>query len=343
MTGIETITGILKSLVPEATVAYAHGQMAERELEDTMYSFIEGEIDVLVATTIVESGLDIPNVNTIIIEDADRLGLSQLYQLRGRVGRRGRGAYAFLMYRRDKLLQEVAEKRLAAIREFTELGSGFRISMRDLELRGAGNLLGTGQHGHMAAVGYDMYCKMLEKAVRRLKGESLPKEDYETTVDIRVDAFIPVGFIKNEFQKLDVYKRIAEIETEAEASDMREELTDRFGEVPKSVENLLAIVLMKARAHALFVTALEEQDGELKATLYPQAELDPMKIPPLIRRAGGRLLFEPERTVLRRNQEVTLPPFFRCRKTGDSLADAAWILNQIEQITFDDDKKERSE
>ena len=328
---IETITANLKELVPEATVAYAHGQMTERELEDTMYRFIEGDVDVLVATTIVESGLDIPNVNTIIIEDADRLGLSQLYQLRGRVGRSGRAAYAFLMYRRDKLLQEVAEKRLAAIREFTELGSGFRISMRDLELRGAGNLLGTGQHGHMAAVGYDLYCKMLEKAVRKLKGESLPQEDYETNVDIRVDAFIPVGYIKNEFQKLDVYKRIAEVETSEEASDMREELQDRFGEVPKSVENLLTIVLMKNRAHRLYVTTLEENEEEIRAGLYPKAAVDPMKIPGLIRAAKGKLLFDPERTVLRFGHEVQLPPCFRCLKEADSLTEAEWLLDQIEQ------------
>ncbi len=329
---IEYIAGSIQKLVPEATVGYAHGQMTERELEDTMYRFIEGDIDVLVATTIVESGLDIPNVNTIIVEDADRLGLSQLYQLRGRVGRSGRGAFAFLMYRRDKLLKEVAEKRLAAIREFTELGSGFRISMRDLELRGAGNLLGTGQHGHMAAVGYDMYCKMLEKAVRRLKGESLPVEEYETTVEIKVDAFIPVGYIKNEFQKLDVYKRIAEVETDAEATDMKEELADRFGEIPKSVENLIRIVLIKARAHKVFVTSLEEDGDELKAVLYPEAKLDPMKIPALIKNAKGKLLFEPERTVMRQGKEIRLDPYFHCRKDKDALTEADWILEQLEQL-----------
>ena len=332
---IEYITGSIQKLVPEASVGFAHGQMSERELEDTMYRFIEGDIDVLVATTIVESGLDIPNVNTIIVEDADRLGLSQLYQLRGRVGRSGRGAYAFLMYRRDKLLKEVAEKRLAAIREFTELGSGFRISMRDLELRGAGNLLGTGQHGHMAAVGYDMYCKMLEKAVRRLKGESLPVEDYETSIEIKVDAFIPVGYIKNEFQKLDVYKRIAEVETKEEAADMTDELTDRFGELPKSVENLLSIVLIKARAHKVFVTSLEEDGDEIKAVIYPEAKLDPMKIPPLIKASKGKLLFEPERTVLRQGKEVKLDPYFHCRMDGNAISEAEWIIEQLEQITED--------
>ncbi len=278
-------------LVPEAVVAYAHGQMKERELEDTMFRFVEGEIDVLVATTIVETGLDIPNVNTIIIEDADRLGLSQLYQLRGRVGRSNRTAYAFLMYKRDKILKEVAEKRLAAIREFTDLGSGFKISMRDLEIRGAGNLLGSMQHGHMEAVGYDLYCKMLNEAVKRLKGESVQDEDFATSIEIKVDAFIPVSYIKNELQKLDIYKRIAEIETEEEKSDMIDELVDRFGEPPKSVMNLLAIALLKAKAHRAYITEINGQGDTLKITMYPQAKINPLGIPPLIEKMNRKLRF----------------------------------------------------
>ena len=241
---MDIVAGEIAKLVPEAVVAYAHGQMNERELEKVMYQFVEGEIDVLVSTTIVETGLDIPNVNTIIIEDADRLGLSQLYQLRGRVGRSNRTAYAFLMYKRDKMLKEVAEKRLAAIKEFTELGSGFKISMRDLEIRGAGNVLGESQHGHMEAVGYDLYCKMLNEAVKKLKGETVTEQVFETAVEIKVDAFIPNSYIKNELQKLDIYKRIAEIENEEEKFNMIDELIDRFGEPPKSVENLLAIALL---------------------------------------------------------------------------------------------------
>ena len=231
---MDIIAGEVQKLVPEAIVAYAHGQMNERELERTMFAFVNGEIDVLVSTTIVETGLDIPNVNTIIIDEADKLGLSQLYQLRGRVGRSNRTAYAFLMYKRDKMLKEVAEKRLAAIKEFTELGSGFKISMRDLEIRGAGNLLGARQHGHMEAVGYDLYCKMLNEAVKRLKGEKVENDEFETNIDLKMDAFIPADYIPNEFQKLDVYKRIAEIETEPERDDMVDELIDRFGEIGRA-------------------------------------------------------------------------------------------------------------
>ena len=201
--GIDEIAAGLSELVPDASVAYAHGQMSERELEKIMYQFINGEIDVLVSTTIIETGLDSSNVNTMIIHDADKLGLSQLYQLRGRVGRSNRTSYAFLMYKRDKMLKEVAEKRLSAIREFTELGSGYRIAMRDLEIRGAGNLLGERQSGHMEAVGYDLYCKMLNQAVMEAKGEKI-QEDFETSVDIDIDAFIPSAYIKNEFQKLDM-------------------------------------------------------------------------------------------------------------------------------------------
>ncbi|MBO4395469.1 MAG: transcription-repair coupling factor [Eubacterium sp.] len=341
--GIEMMQASLSELVPEARVAYAHGQMDERDLEDTMYSFVQGEIDVLVSTTIVESGLDIPNVNTIIIEDSDRFGLSQIYQLRGRVGRSGRAAYAFLMYRREKLLQEVAEKRLAAIREFTDLGSGFRISMRDLELRGAGNILGTGQHGHMAAVGYDLYCKMLDAAIKRLRGTEIPQEEYETSVDIRVDAFIPMEYIKNEFQKLDVYKRIAEIETVAEADDIREELNDRFGEPPKSVENLLTISLLKHRANRIYITALDENNGRLRAAMYPQAKIDPMKIPGIIKEAGGKLLFEPERTVNRMGQTINNPPFFTCSIDSDVLAEADWLIGQIEQLSLQEDSADKTE
>ena len=247
---IAEITGHIQKLVPDVTVEYAHGQMKEHQLERIMYDFINGEIDVLVSTTIIETGLDISNVNTMIIHDADHLGLSQLYQLRGRVGRSNRMAYAFLLYRRDKLLREVAEKRLAAIREFTDLGSGFKIAMRDLEIRGAGNLLGAEQHGHMEAVGYDLYCKMLNEAVKHLKGE-MEEETFNTTMDLNVDAYIPDSYIPNEYQKLDIYKRVAAIENEEEMEDMLEELIDRFGDIPKKVETLLAVASLKAIAQRL--------------------------------------------------------------------------------------------
>ena len=288
---IEEITANIQKLVPEAVVAFAHGQMSERQLENIMLDFINGEIDVLVSTTIIETGLDISNANTMIIHDADQLGLSQMYQLRGRVGRSNRMAYAFLMYRRDKLLREVAEKRLAAIREFTDLGSGFKIAMRDLEIRGAGNLLGAEQHGHMEAVGYDLYCKMLNEAVKLLKGE-IEEEPYTTTVDINVDAFIPSSYIPNEYQKLDIYKRIASIENEEEMDDMMEELIDRYGDVPRKVQQLLNIALLKALAHSAYVIAVEQKGEQFKFIMYEKAKVKVEQIPALIQKYRGNLEFK---------------------------------------------------
>ncbi len=288
---IDEIAARIQKLVPEANVAYAHGQMREHKLENIMLDFINGEIDVLVSTTIIETGLDISNANTMIIHDADQLGLSQMYQLRGRVGRSNRMAYAFLMYRRDKLLKEVAEKRLAAIREFTDLGSGFKIAMRDLEIRGAGNLLGAEQHGHMEAVGYDLYCKMLNEAVKHLKGE-LEEEPYTTTVDLNVDAFIPATYIPNEYQKLDIYKRIASIENEEEMDDMLEELIDRFGDVPKKVQQLLSIALLKALAHSAYVVSVEQKGEVYKFTMYEKAKVHVERIPALIEKFKGNLKFK---------------------------------------------------
>ena len=277
-------------LVPDAAVAYAHGQMRETELENIMYRFINGEIDVLVSTTIIETGLDISNVNTMVIHDADNMGLSQLYQLRGRVGRSNRTAYAFLMYRRDKMLKEIAEKRLAAIKEYTELGSGFKIAMRDLEIRGAGNLLGAQQHGHMEAVGYDLYCKMLNEAVKEAKGIR-PEESFDTSIDIEIDAYIPMGYIPNEFQKLDIYKRIAGIGTEDETEEMLEELIDRFGDPPRSVENLLYIAKIKSMAHLVYLTEVAQKGDVLRFTLYEKAKLDVSKIQPFLMSYGPRLKF----------------------------------------------------
>ena len=278
---IADVASGIQSLVPEANVAFAHGQMQERELERIMYNFINGEIDVLVSTTIIETGLDISNVNTMIIQD--NMGLSQLYQLRGRVGRSNRTAYAFLMYKRDKVLKEVAEKRLAAIKEFTELGSGFKIAMRDLEIRGAGNLLGVRQHGHMQAVGYDLYCKMLNEAVKNLKGIST-KEDFNTTVDLDVDAFIPPAYIVNEVQKLDIYKRIAGLENQAECEEMKEELLDRFGETPVSVINLFRISMIRVQAHQLYITDVKGKNGELCLVFKKDANIRAERIPELLSR-----------------------------------------------------------
>ncbi len=288
---IEDITAALKNLVPEAAITYAHGQMKEHELEKIMYDFMNGEIDVLVSTTIIETGLDISNVNTMIIHDSDRLGLSQLYQLRGRVGRSNRVAYAFFMYQKDKVLKEVAEKRLQAIREFTDLGSGFRIAMKDLEIRGAGNLLGKKQHGHMEAVGYDLYCKMLNEAVKNLKGIPTTLEDFNTLVDLDVDAYIPPSYIMNEVQKLDIYKRIASIENKAESEEMRGELLDRFGAVPRSVENLLRISLIRVQAHEIFVTEIKGKKERILIYMKPDAPLDPEKIPVLLKKFSPKLNF----------------------------------------------------
>ena len=303
---IADVAGKIQQLVPEANVSFAHGQMHERQLEDIMYDFINGDIDVLVSTTIIETGLDIPNANTMIIQDADRFGLSQLYQLRGRVGRSNRMAYAFLLYRRDKLLKEVAEKRLAAIREFTDLGSGIKIAMRDLEIRGAGNLLGEAQSGHMEAVGYDLYCKMLNEAVRKLKGGE-EEEIFNTSIDLNIDAYIPDAYIRNEYQKLDVYKRIAAIESEEEMDDMMEELIDRFGDIPKKVQQLLHIAALKGLAHEAYVTAVEQKGEAFKFTMYEKAKIDVQKIPSLLGKYRNSLTFKAE--------EI---PYFMYQKRGKS-------------------------
>ena len=319
---IADVAARIAKLVPEASVAYAHGQMKEHELEKIMYDFIAGEIDVLVSTTIIETGLDISNVNTMIIHDSDNMGLSQLYQLRGRVGRSNRTAYAFLMYRRDKILKEVAEKRLEAIREFTDLGSGFKIAMRDLEIRGAGNLLGVQQHGHMEAVGYDLYCKMLNEAVQTLKGVRTV-EDFTTLIDLDVDAFIPPAYIMNEVQKLDIYKRIAGIENLRERDDMKDELLDRFGEIPKSVDNLLRIALIRVGAHRLYMTEVKGKNGRITFTFRPDAAVNPQRIPELLGKFGKDLAFTAYGT-----------PFFtyKYKKTGLVETDAELLLGRTEEL-----------
>lgn len=318
---IADVASRIAGLVPEANVAFAHGQMKEHELERIMYDFIDGSIDVLVSTTIIETGLDISNVNTMIIHDADNMGLSQLYQLRGRVGRSNRTAYAFLMYRRNKMLREVAEKRLEAIREFTDLGSGFKIAMRDLEIRGAGNLLGAKQHGHMQAVGYDMYCKMLNEAVKNLKGIQT-KEDFNTSVDLDVDAFIPPSYIVNEFQKLDIYKRIAGIENGNESEDMKEELLDRFGEIPKSVDNLLRIALIRVKAHKLYMPEVKGKNEEIRFLFNRDAGIQVENIPKLLKKYP-KLSFQAKGT----------PLFtFRYKKCGMVERDAEMLLNFTEEL-----------
>lgn len=282
--------GKLQKLVPEARIAYAHGQMTERQLENIMEDFIEGKIDVLVCTTIIETGMDISNVNTIIIQDADRMGLSQLYQLRGRVGRSNRIAYAYLMYHRDKVLQEVAEKRLQTIREFTEFGSGFKIAMRDLEIRGAGNLLGSEQHGHMESVGYDMYCRLLEEEVRQLRGENV-EESFETTIDININAYIPEFFIKNQEQRMELYKKIAAVTSLEDYYDIQEEMEDRFGNLPKAVQILLEVVLLKAEAHAMDIVSIVQKQENIVVTFRNNAKIDPLRLTKLIAKEKNKYLF----------------------------------------------------
>ncbi|AQR92848.1 MULTISPECIES: transcription-repair coupling factor [Clostridium] len=259
---IERMAKYVQALVPESKVGVAHGQMAERQLENVMIDFMSGEYNVLVCTTIIETGMDIQNVNTIIIYDADKMGLSQLYQLRGRVGRSNRIAYAYLLYTKDKVLTEVAEKRLKALKDFTELGSGFKIAMRDLEIRGAGNMMGSSQHGHMASIGYDLYCRMLEDTVKLIKGE-IQKEPIETTLDIKVDAFIPESYIEDEIQKIEIYKKIAVIEGLEDYNDIKEELEDRYSKIPEPVYNLMDIAYIKSRAKSIFIEEIKETPKEM--------------------------------------------------------------------------------
>lgn len=328
----------LSKLVPEARIAYAHGQMTPAELERIMYGFVSGDIDVLVSTTIIETGLDISNVNTIIIHDSDKMGLSQLYQLRGRVGRSSRTAYAFLMYQKDKMLKEVAEKRLAAIREFTDLGSGFRIAMRDLEIRGAGSVLGRAQSGHMASVGYDLYCKMLDAAVRRAKGMEVT-EERTVRVSLSVDAFIPESYIVNEVQKLDIYKRIAGIGSLEDVSDVRDELRDRFGDkVPQPAENLLRIALLRSVAGRLDLLDITGGNGSVRYTLDQNAKINVAAIPRMLahynKGAVRTLEFYPKG--MARGDYAHLPYFeYHYKPTGLTVSDEEKLLSAVEKFLSD--------
>lgn len=291
---IDEVAAGLQRLLPNATVEYAHGQMGERQLETIMSGFINKEIDVLVSTTIIETGLDIPNVNTMIIQDAQLFGLSQLYQLRGRVGRSNRTAYAFLMYRRNSILKEEAEKRLKAIREFTDLGSGFKIAMRDLEIRGAGNLLGAEQSGHMESVGYDLYCKMLNEAVLTMKGEQQEVDTFTTSIDLSINAYIPETYIKSEAEKLSWYKRIAAIETEEEYEDMIEELTDRYGDPPKPLLSLMDVALLREEAHQAWLLSIEQKGSKILFTMNPRAKVRVEEIDDFLKQYRNKMKIKPE-------------------------------------------------
>ena len=260
---IDSMANYIRDLVPECKVGIMHGQMTEKELETEMIAFMNKEYDVLVCTTIIETGIDISNVNTMIVHNADKMGLSQLYQLRGRVGRANRIAYAYFIYTKDKILTEVAEKRLKALKDFTELGSGFKIAMRDLEIRGAGNMMGSSQHGHMASIGYDLYCRMLEDTIKLIKGE-IENEPIETSVDIKVDAFIPSSYITDEIQKIEVYKKIAAIENINDFMEIKSELEDRYSSIPDSVYNLMSIAYIKSICKGLYIEDIKETAKELR-------------------------------------------------------------------------------
>ena len=261
--GIEDKAASIAKAIPEAKVAFGHGQMSESELSEVWRQMLEQEINVLVSTTIIETGVDIPNANTLIIENADRMGLSQLHQLRGRVGRSARRAYAYFTFAKNKNLSEISQKRLSAIREFTEFGSGFKIALRDLEIRGAGDMLGASQHGHLTDVGYDMYMKLLNEAVNEIKGEKHDDIEKDCYVDIQVDAHIPEEYISNLTHRLEMYRRIADIRTNDDAGDVIDEMIDRFGDMPVQVEALINVALVRSKAISLGVNAIRQRDRKV--------------------------------------------------------------------------------
>jgi len=294
---IERFGERLRDLVPEARIGIAHGQMDEDLLERVMLDFLNGEIDVLLCSTIIETGMDIPNVNTLIVDEADRLGLAQLYQLRGRVGRSNRVAYAYFTYRRDKILTEDAEKRLQAIREFTELGSGFKIALRDLEIRGAGNLLGPEQHGHIASVGFELYCKLLEEAVREVKGEVV-QEPPDPVIDLNVDAYVSDDYVPDAQRKVEIYKKVVGIRRAEDVADLQEELEDRFGPLPPPVRNLLAVARIKVLAKELTVASISGDKDEVAIRLQTGVILPRETVLHLSRKFRGRVLLSPSRTTV---------------------------------------------
>ena len=326
---VEGIYGVARRIaeaIPEASVAVAHGKMDRDELEEIWESIIKGEIDVLVCTTIIETGVDIPNANTLIIENADLYGLSQLHQLRGRVGRSGRRAYAYFTYRRNKSITDIAEKRLSAIKEYAEFGAGYKIALRDMEIRGAGNLLGAEQHGHMEAIGYDLYMKLLSEAVIEEKGEMIPVKK-ECAVSVNLDAYLSKSYIPSAPQRMEIYKKLARISCDEDAEDMIDEICDRFGEPGRIAMNLVRIALIRAKGSNLGITKIEEREGSVR--FFPE-EIDPEAV---MRLAG---------TMPRGYVKILPgnPPFFTCRLTkGAEIAEFITdILNKLESY-----KKEKAE
>ena len=279
----------ISRLVPEAKVDFAHGRMSGRQIEDIMQEFVEGNTNVLVCTTILESGIDIPNANTIIVENADRMGLAQLYQIRGRVGRSDRQAYAYITYKRDKLLSEVADKRLKAIKEFTEFGSGFKIAMRDLEIRGAGSLLGEIQHGHLEQVGYDTYCKLLDEVMKESKGIDVKEKEVDVQIDLNVTSYIPDDYISNQSQKIEVYQDIALCKTEEDIQSIIDEIIDRYGDMPQEVENLIKIARIKALCKANCIEKVYNKNDNVVFT-FTKGNID-IDVSKLLKKYRNRVKF----------------------------------------------------
>jgi transcription-repair coupling factor (superfamily II helicase) len=293
---IETLTEtriMLEHLVPEMTIETAHGQMDSQELEDVMHRFIHGGFHVLVSTTIIENGIDIPNVNTIIIDRSDMYGISQLYQLRGRVGRSDRVAYAFLFYPRDKVLSEIAMKRLQVISDFTELGSGFKIAMKDMEIRGAGNLLGREQSGDIYSVGFDLYLKLLDEAVQKLSTENYEAET-ETLLELEYSGFIPENYIDGPQEKMEMYKKIAAVRTREELDSLHAELADRFGPPPDEAASLLALAEIRIICRDLAVSSLKEKKGIAKVTFGKVSKIQVDRLLRLIKESAGRVKLDPK-------------------------------------------------
>lgn len=307
---IQSKANEIANLVPEANVVYAHGQMPGKQIEDIMQEFVEGKTNVLVCTTILESGIDIPNANTIIVENADRMGLAQLYQIRGRVGRADRQAYAYITYKRDKMLSEVADKRLKAIREFTEFGSGFKIAMRDLEIRGAGSLLGEIQSGHLEQVGYDTYCQLLDEVVKEMKGIEV-KEEAEIQIDLDVTCYIPDNYIEESGQKIEVYQKIALCRKEEDIQNVIDEIIDRYGNLPKELENLIEVARIKYQCKKAAVVKITEKKNRATNSqnivfYFDKQRFDPNIITVLLKKYGTKIKFstgiEPYITLLLKNQ-----------------------------------------
>ena len=294
---IEIVFNRLKRLVPEARIAVAHGQMREHNLEDVMLDFYDGKYDVLLCSTIIEAGLDVPRANTLIVCDADRFGLSQLYQLRGRVGRSNRIAYAYLTVNPNKILTQDAEKRLNAIREFTEFGSGFRVAMRDLEIRGTGNILGAEQSGHMAAVGYDLYVKMIDEAIREMQGTT-QRAQVSAKIDIAIDAYLPTDYVTNDTTRIEMYKRIAEITSKQIRDDVIDELIDRFGDPDRPVMNLINIALLKTACEKLFIDNVSYKKDMLLLRFSQEGDIDVLSLLDALKQDGRFKLLPKQRGII---------------------------------------------